>query len=201
MLSGESDAPSTDPSDPPPLPADLPIPVDDGAADHLEGRVIPALKLPSTEGRDMDLAELAADALVLYVYPKTGRPDEPDPPGWDAIPGARGCTQQSCSFRDHQREFLDLGYSVAGLSAQEPEDQLEASRRLHLPFPLLADPARRLEQALGLPTFEAAGMTLYKRLTIVLRERRIDKVFYPVFPPDENAEEVLAWIRSQRAGE
>lgn len=162
--------------------------------------MIPALKLRSTEGRDMDLAELAADALVLYVYPKTGRPDEPDPPGWDAIPGARGCTQQSCSFRDHEREFRDLGYSVAGLSAQEPEDQLEASRRLHLPFPLLADPARRLEQALGLPTFEAAGMTLYKRLTIVARECRIDKVFYPVFPPDENAEEVLAWIRSERAG-
>jgi peroxiredoxin len=181
---------------PPPLPVNLPAPRDDGATAHLQGNVIPDLTLRSTESEDIELSELAAGALVLYVFPKMGRPDEPDPIGWNETPGARGCTQQSCAFRDRRERFARLGYSVAGLSAQSVDDQLEAARRLHLAFPLLADPDRRLGETLSLPTFEVAGMTLYKRLTLVARDKRIVKVFYPVFPPDENAEEVLTWIHS-----
>lgn len=183
---------------PPPLPAGLPVPVDDGAAAHLPGRAVPELRLWSTEGHEVDLAELADGALVLYVFPRMGRPGEASPPGWDETPGARGCTNETCAFRDRHEEFSTLGYSVAGLAAQSREELEEASERLHLSFPLLADPGHRLAAELGLPTFDFAGMTLYKRLTFVARERRIVKVFYPVFPPDENAEEVLAWIRSDR---
>ena len=181
---------------PPPLPAGLPVPVDDGAAAHLPGRSVPGLRLWSTEGRDVDLAVLAAGALVLYVFPKMGRPGEASPPGWDETPGARGCTNETCGFRDRHEEFSKLGYSVAGLSAQPEAELAEAAQRLRLSFPLLADPDRRVAAALELPTFDIAGMTLYKRLTFIARGRRIVKVFYPVFPPDENADEVLAWIRS-----
>jgi peroxiredoxin len=184
---------------PPPLPAGLPVPVDDGAAAHLTGAVIPSISLESTDGGEADIGELSAGRLVLYVFPKMGRPDKADPPGWDEIPGARGCTQESCAYRDLHQEFHDLGWSVAGLSAQSSDEQKEASVRLHLAFPLLADPERRLGEALRLPTFEAAGLTLYKRLTLVAREGRIVKVFYPVFPPQDNASEVLAWIRSNDA--
>jgi peroxiredoxin len=173
------------------------VPVDDGGAAHLRGAVIPSTRLESTDGGEVDIGELSAGRLVLYVFPKMGRPDKADPPGWDEIPGARGCTQESCAYRDLHQEFRDLGWSVAGLSAQSSEEQKEASVRLHLPFPLLADPERRLGDALHLPTFEAAGMTLYKRLTLVARERRIAKVFYPVFPPQNNATDVLEWIRSE----
>lgn len=155
--------------------------------------------LRSTSGTDVSLAELAAARLVLYVYPKTGRPGAADPPGWDQIPGARGCTQQSCAFRDFHQEFIGLGYNVAGLSAQPTQEQQETVQRLRLPFPLLADPMRWLGRELRLPTFEAAGMTLYKRLTLIARARRIVKVLYPVFPPDENAEQALRWIRSEAA--
>jgi peroxiredoxin len=183
----------------PPLPAGLPVPVDDGAAAHLEGSVIPSTRLESTDGGEVDIGELSAGRLVLYVFPKMGRPDKADPPGWDEIPGARGCTQESCAYRDLHQEFRDLGWSVAGLSAQSSDEQKEASVRLHLSFPLFADPERRLGAALRLPTFEAAGMTLYKRQTLVARERRIVKVDYPVFPPQDNASEVLAWIRSNDA--
>ena len=179
----------------PPLPPDLPVPVDDGAAAHLLGRALPSVALRSTVGDDVNLAGLTSQPLVLYVYPKMGAPGEADPRGWDQVPGARGCTQQSCSFRDHQRDFAVLGYTVAGLSAQLSEEQQEAAARLHLPFPLLADPSLELGRALRLPTFDVAGMTLYKRLTLVARDGVIVKVFYPVFPPDENADEVLAWIR------
>jgi peroxiredoxin len=186
--------------EPPPLPADLPIPIDDGAAAHLTGQAIPNLSLRSTEGRPVNLAGLASERLVLYVFPKIGRPGDADPVGWDEIPGARGCTQQSCAFRDLQREFAGLGYDVAGVSAQPPEEQAEAAARLHLPFPLLADPRHELGDALGLPTFEIAGMVLYKRLTLVARSSRVIRAFYPVFPPDENAEEVLEWLRSDRDG-
>jgi peroxiredoxin len=189
--------PSSRPPTPPPLPEGLPVPVDDGAASHLPGRTIPRILVP-TDGGEVDLAELAGGALVLYVFPKMGRPDEADPPGWDDVPGARGCTQQSCAFRDLHREFANLGYSVAGLSAQPPEEQQEASQRLHLAFPLLADPGRQLGHALGLPTFEFGGMSLYRRSTLVIQAGRIVKVFYPVFPPDGNAEEVLRWIRTNR---
>lgn len=179
-----------------PLPAGLPVPVDDGAAAHLEGRHVPSVRLEATTGGTLDLADLAADRLVLFVYPKMGRPDIADPPGWDDIPGARGCTQQSCAFRDLYQDFMQLGYRVAGLSAQSSDEQREAAGRLHLTYPLLADPEHRAGRALWLPTFAAAGMTLYKRLALVTTAGRIKKVFYPVFPPNENASEVLRWIEA-----
>jgi peroxiredoxin len=168
--------------------------VDDGAAGHLVGMQVPALGFPATTGGERDLAELAAGTLVLYIYPRTGVPGVPLPAGWDAIPGARGCTPQACGFRDHHAELTALGATVAGLSAQSPAEQAEAAERLHLPFPLLSDPARRLGSALSLPTFEADGATLYRRLTLVARAGRVVTTFYPVFPPDANAEEVMAWL-------
>jgi peroxiredoxin len=177
------------------LPPDLPAPVDDGACDHLTGFELPSLTLDSSLG-PVDLAELAARKTVVYVYPRTGRPDRAVPAGWDAIPGARGCTPQSCGFRDHAAELADRDARVAGLSVQTRTEQLELAERLHLPFPVIADPERRLGAAIGLPTFEFEGVTLYKRVTLVLGAGRIAKVFYPVFPPDRNAEEVLAWLGS-----
>ena len=177
------------------LPPDLPAPVDDVACDHLTGLVVPALVLDSSRG-PVDLGELAAGRAVVYVYPRTGRPDRPVPEGWDAIPGARGCTPQSCGFRDHAAELAERGARVAGLSTQGLDEQVELAERLHMPFAVIADPERELGDALGLPTFEFQGATLYKRVTLVLEARRIDKVFYPVFPPDRNAEEVLAWLAS-----
>jgi peroxiredoxin len=180
--------------DPYVLPPDLPFPIDDGAADHLQGADLPSLSLPSTSGGEVDLAEAASGTLVLYCYPRTGRPGEPLPPGWDEVPGARGCTPQSCAFRDHFAELQALGGAILGLSAQPLEDQVEFADRVHLPYPVLSDPALRLAEALRLPTFEVAGMRLYRRLTLVASERRIVKVFYPVFPPDRNASEVLSWL-------
>lgn len=180
---------------PPPLPGGLPAPVDDGAADHLHGMAIPHLRLPSTDGHDVDLAEAALEGLVLYVFPAMGVPGTPTPEGWDAIPGARGCTQQSCAFRDLHAEIAAAGYSVAGLSAQPVDEQRQALETWHLPFPLVSDHARELGNALRLPTFEFEGTTLYKRTTLVARDGVIVKVFYPVFPPDENAEQVLSWLQ------
>jgi peroxiredoxin len=187
------------------LPPDLPAPEDDGAAGHLPGLEIPpGLSLPSTRGGGIDLAVAASGpgSLVAYVYPRTGVPGEPSPAGWDDIPGARGCTPQSCAFRDNLAEFAALGASVLGISAQAPAEQAEFAEREHIPFPLLADPRLRLADALRLPTFEVEGMTLYRRLTLVAREGRVVKAFYPVFPPDRNAAEVLGWLRAadQRAG-
>jgi peroxiredoxin len=177
------------------LPDDLPVPEDDGACDGLEGRRLPDLELPATSGGNFRLADLGADGTaVLFIYPRTGKPGEPLPPGWDLIPGARGCTPQSCAFRDLHGEFEEQGVRVVGLSAQSPEDQLEFAERVHLPFPVLSDQELRLAEALGLPTFEVAGMRLYKRVTLVIREGAIAKVFYPVFPPDRNASEVLAYL-------
>ena len=180
--------------DPYVLPPDLPVPVDDGAARHLEGLSVPALALPSTAGREIDLARQAGGTLVLYLYPRTGRPGEPLPPGWDEIPGARGCTPQSCAFRDHFDDLTALGAGVLGLSAQPLEDQLEFAARVGLPYPLLSDPGLALAGALRLPTFEVADMRLYRRLTLIAREGAIVKVFYPVFPPDRNAADVVAWL-------
>jgi peroxiredoxin len=185
--------------DPYALPPDLPVPEDDGAADHLPGCEIPALMLDSSQG-PIDLGELCAERAVLYVYPRTGKPGVPSPQGWDAFPGARGCTPQSCSFRDHASELADLDARVAGLSVQELADQLEFAERNHMPFPVIADPDLRLRDELGLPTFEIAGMTLYKRLALVAEHGRIVKVFYPVFPPDRNAAEVLGWLRATVSG-
>ena len=176
------------------LPKDLPAPVDDGAASHLEGSLLPNLVLLSTNGSRVNFAGLSG-RWVIYVYPMTGRPDVPLPDGWDGIPGARGCTPQSCGFRDHYAELKALNTGVFGLSAQTTEYQREARDRLHLPFQLVSDSTLRLKSAMRLPTFTVAGMELYKRLTLIAHEGRIAKIFYPVFPPDQNADEVLAWLR------
>ena len=177
------------------LPEDLPVPENDGACDGLEGGRLPALALTATTGGELTLGDLGAEgAAVLFIYPRTGKPGEPLPPGWDLIPGARGCTPQSCAFRDLHAEFAERSVRVVGLSAQSPEDQRQFAKRVHLPFPLLSDPRLKLAETLGLPTFEVAGMTLYKRVTLVIRDGEIVKVFYPVFPPDRNAGEVLAWL-------
>ena len=178
------------------VPADLPVPVNDGAADHLVGLELPRLELDSSEGR-VDLAELGAGLAVLYVYPATGIPGRPSPDGWDAIPGARGCTPQSCAFRDHAAELEELGARFAGLSAQPLEAQIEFARREHMPFPVIADPELDLAHALRMPTFDFAGVTLYKRVTLVLERGRVAHTFYPVFPPDRNAPEVIAWLRER----
>jgi peroxiredoxin len=178
------------------LPKDLPVPEDDGACAHLEGMAVPAIALPSTAGGHVDLARLAGPRSVIYCYPRTGRPDEPLPTGWDMIPGARGCTPQSCGFRDHHAELSARGAEVYGLSTQTTDYQREMALRLHLSFPVLSDAEFRLTEALRLPTFTVDGMRLIKRLTLILREGRIEHVFYPVFPPDRSAGEVLAWLDS-----
>ena len=175
------------------LPPDLPAPVDDGACAHLAGKRLPAVPLLSTSGRVVDLAALRG-RTVIYCYPRTGRPDQELPTGWNAIPGARGCTPQSCAFRDHYQELRGLGVAeVFGLSTQVSDYQREAVARLHLPFDLLSDEKLEFAQALKLPTFEVDGMTLIKRLTVVARDGAIEKVFYPVFPPDRNASDVMLW--------
>jgi peroxiredoxin len=183
--------------DPYTLPPNLPVPEDDGAAAHLAGMELPALALDSTQG-PVDLAELAAERAVLYVYPRTGRPGVDNLPGWDELPGARGCTPQSCAFRDHAAELAELGARVAGVSSQTLEDQIEFAERTHMPYPVLADPEFRLRDALDLPTFELAGETFYKRLALVAEHGRIVQVFYPVFPPDRNAADVVDWLRRNR---
>jgi peroxiredoxin len=185
--------------DPYVLPEGLPVPEDDGGADHLTALEIPNLVLPSSQG-SVDLAELARERLVLYVYPRAGRPGVAMLPGWDEIPGARGCTPQSCGFRDHQAELAAEGALVAGLSAQSLEDQVEFAERNAIAYPVISDEWLELERWLGLPTFDIEGMTLYRRLALVAEAGRIVKVFYPVFPPDRNAEEVLGWLRSRRSG-
>jgi peroxiredoxin len=178
------------------LPPDLPVPENDAACDHLAGTMLPQLTLESSQG-PVSLRQLSLDRLVLYVYPRTGRPERPMPEGWDAIPGARGCTPQSLGFRKASTRLRELGAQVAGLSAQPLEDQLEFAERNAIPYPVIADPERSLGAALGLPTFEAEGLTLYKRVTFVVESCAISKVFYPVFPPDENAAEVVAWLESR----
>ncbi len=176
------------------LPIDLPVPENGGACDHLTGMVLPSIALPSTAGGTVNLAETTSTRTVVYVYPRTGQPDRPGPPGWDDIPGARGCTPQSCAFRDHHAELMELGAEVYGLSTQTTGYQQEMVERLHLPFPVLSDSALPFARALDLPLFEWDGKTLIKRLTMVLRDGRIEHVFYPVFPPDKNAETVIAWL-------
>ena len=176
--------------DPYTLPDNLPVPEDDGAADHLTGVEVPGVVLESSQG-PVDVSSYT----VVYVYPRTGKPGVPSLPGWDEFPGARGCTPQSCSFRDHATELAELGATVAGLSAQTLGDQLEFAGRNHMPYPVIADPELRLRDALRLPTFEIAGHTLYKRLAWIARGGHIVKVFYPVFPPDRNAGDVVDWLR------
>jgi len=178
------------------LPADLPEPVDDGAADHLPGMSLPPVSLASTEGGRVDLSALPGKTVV-YCYPMTGRPDRELPESWDEIPGARGCTPQSCSFRDHHEELGKLGARVFGLSTQSTEYQREAAERLRLPFALLSDEGLDFARAAGLPTFEVEGELLTKRLTMILDDGRISKVFYPVFPPNESAQRVVEWLSAR----
>lgn len=183
------------------LPAGLPRPVDDGAAAHLPGARVPAVALPATDGRRVRL-DAPADhpRTVVYAYPRAGRPGEPPPaPDWDLIPGARGCTPQACAFRDHHADLRAAGADVYGLSTQSTAEQRELAERLHLPFALLCDERLRLSSALRLPTFSAGGLTLLRRLTLVLRAGTVEHVFYPVFPPDRHAGEVLAWLRAHAA--
>ena len=180
------------------LPGDLPVPQDDGTARHLQGSRLPALALAATDRTWVDLSKLAG-RTVVYIYPRTGVPGQALPDGWDAIPGARGCTPQSCAFRDHFAELKRLGIArLYGLSTQDSDYQREAAERLMLPFPVLSDGELMLTRAIKLPTFTVAGMTLLKRMTLVIDDGAIAKVFYPVFPPDKNAEEVIAWLQASR---
>jgi peroxiredoxin len=190
------------PEDPTALPPDLPKPADDGAADHLPDATLPRIPLPATDGSEVLLSDPRPGVrTVLYAYPRTGRPGEPElTDDWDLIPGARGCTPEACAFRDHHQELVREGAEVFGLSTQDTADQREAAERLRLPFPLLSDAELRLTRALRLPTFSVGDHVLLKRFTLILRDARIEHVFYPVFPPNAHAEEVLGWLRTQRTG-
>lgn len=182
------------------LPQNLPVPQDDGAADHLVGCRMPALALPGTAGGTVALDALGEGRTVLYCYPLTGRPDTDVPEGWDSIPGARGCTAQACGFRDHHDDLAALGVArVLGLSSQDTGYQQEVVARLRLPFAMLSDPALSLAASLGLPTFEAGGDVLHARITLVVRDGVVEHVFYPVFPPDRHAGEVLRWLADNPA--
>jgi peroxiredoxin len=184
------------------LPDDLPVPVDDGAARHLPGLMLPAIALPSTDGKLVRLDDAAISLAVVYCYPRTGRPDAISLGGteaWNAIPGARGCTPQSCGYRDHYQELRRLGAQMYGLSTQTTEYQREAVSRLQLPFALLSDAAGEFTAALRLPWFEVEGVRLLKRLTLIIAQGRIRHCVYPVFPPDKDAETVINWIGDHAA--
>lgn len=173
----------------------LPQPEDDGACAHLTGMSLCKAQLPATDGAHVDLPALSG-TTVLYIYPMTGRPDQTLPQGWNEIPGARGCTPQSCSFRDHYADLKALAVDhLYGLSTQTTEYQREAAERMHLPFPLLSDAKLEFAKAMRLPTFDVDGMVLLKRMTMIVRDATIRKVFYPVFPPDQNAADVIAWLK------
>jgi peroxiredoxin len=182
------------------LPANLPVPKDDGAARHLTGMAMPDLELPSTSNRRVNLAKVPAPRLVVYAYPMTGRPDRTLPAGWDDIPGARGCTPETCGFRDHHKDLATLRAEVFGVSTQSTEYQQEMVKRLAVPFEVLSDEHFAWTRALRLPTFTVDGMTLMKRLTLIVRNGQIEHVFYPVFPPDKHAEEVIAWLKAHQSG-
>lgn len=175
----------------------IPAPEDDGAARHLTRMRVHSVSLPATDGSTVNLATLQG-RTVVYAYPRTGRPGVPNPEGWDLIPGARGCTPQSCAFRDHFAELKEAGVDyLYGLSTQTPAYQREAAERLHLPFAILSDDHLRFTKAMCLPIFVASGMTLLKRLTLIINDGVVEHVFYPVFPPDQNAAEVLKFLRSK----
>ena len=185
--------------DPNILPEDLPAPQDDGAARHLNGMRLPSIPLVATDGSSVDLSKLKGRTIV-YVYPRTGRPGQALPTGWDAIPGARGCTPQSCGFRDHFADLKAMGVAhLYGLSSQDSAYQREAVERLHLPFAILSDEGLALASALRLPTFTVDGMTLIKRMAWVIDDGTITHVFYPVFPPDRSAGDVVEWLREARS--
>jgi len=176
----------------------IPAPQDDGATRHLRGARVASVPLQGTDGKIVDLFSLRG-RTVVYAYPRTGKPGVPNPDGWDMIPGARGCTPQTCSFRDHFAELNALGVDhLFGLSTQGPGYQREAAERLHLPFALLSDDQLKLTDAMALPTFETSGMTLLKRFTLVIHDGTVEHVFYPVFPPDQSASEVIQWLSNRR---
>jgi peroxiredoxin len=197
MLRGSMPSSRQDPNQ---LPKDLPAPVDDRGARHLPGLEVPPIVLLATDGCEVRLDRAgSARRTVVYAYPRTGRPGElPPSADWDLIPGARGCTPQACDFRDHHAELLALGANVYGISTQSSDFQREVVERLHLPFVLLSDAELKFASALALPTFQAAGETLLRRLTLIVGDAHIEHVFYPVFPPDRHASEVLAWLRENR---
>jgi peroxiredoxin len=178
------------------LPADLPIPIDDGLACHLIKMRLPEVFFASTSGKDFSFGD---GKFVLYVYPLTGQPNVALPDGWDEIPGARGCTPQACDFSNHFQQFSDLNTQVFGLSTQTTQYQLELKNRLHLPFDLLSDSDFQLKKAINLPTFTVGELTLYKRLTLIIEKNIIKKVFYPVFPPNQHAAQVLDWLKNNLA--
>ena len=181
------------------LPDNLPVPQDDGGARHLTGMRLPSLALPSTGGGSVDLSKLKG-RTVVYLYPRSGRPGQALPDGWDANPGARGCTPQTCGFRDHFAELRRLGVmALYGLSTQDTAYQRELAERLHLPFPILSDDGLKFTRALDLPTFSVDGMTLIKRMAWVIDDGTISQVFYPVFPPDKSAETVVAWLQQRKS--
>ena len=176
------------------LPQDLPVPQDDGACDHLVAMRMPKVVLAATDGTRVDMSALPR-RTIIYCYPRTGHPDHDPPPGWNQIPGARGCTPQSCDFRDHYDDLRAFGVdAVYGLSTQDTAYQREAAQRLQLPFALLSDEKLEFAKALKLPTFEVEGMTLVKRITLIVSEGTIEHVFYPVFPPDTSAAQVINWL-------
>ena len=177
------------------LPANLPRPKDDGGAKHLQGMAMPDLALPSTANRLVNLSKVSAPRIVVYCYPMTGQPGRALPAGWDEIPGARGCTPETCGFRDHHKDLAKLRASGFGLSTQSTAYQQEMVKRLEVPFEVLSDEHLAFTRALRLPTFTVEGMTLLKRLTLIVRNDRIEHVFYPVFPPDTHADEVIAWLK------
>lgn len=182
------------------LPPDLPVPQDDGACDHLAGQRLPAIALPGTGARDITLSA-EPGWVVVYFYPMTGQPDQPPMLGWDKIPGARGCTPECCAFRDRYLDLRRLGAKVFGVSSQPLEEQREAAQRLRLPFDLLNDSNLALAGALRLPTFEHDFARLIMRITLVVKDGVIRKVYYPVFPPHLNPTDVIAWLEQQHSGE
>lgn len=177
------------------LPKGLPVPQDDDACDHLQNHLLPSMPLLATSGNCIDLSSYKS--VVIYCYPMTGEPNTPLPDGWEEVPGARGCTPQSCAFRDHYKALQDLGAEVYGLSTQTSEYQLEAKKRLHLPFELVSDQHFKFSSALNLPTFQVENMTLLKRVTLIVQLGVITKVFYPVFPPDQNADQVIKFLNEK----
>ena len=181
------------------LPANLPVPKDDGGARHLEGMAMPDLSLPSTSNRQVNLSKVTAPRVVIYAYPMTGQPGKTLPAGWDDIPGARGCTPETCGFRDHHKDLAKLHAEVFGISTQDTPYQQEMVKRLEVPFEVLSDEHLALTHALKLPTFTVEGMTLMKRLTLIVTHGRIEHVFYPVFPADKHADEVIAWLKKHPA--
>jgi peroxiredoxin/DNA-binding transcriptional MerR regulator len=182
------------------LPENLPVPIDDGGAAHLAGATLPALTLPASDGSMVKLDEVSHGRWVLFIYPTTGVPGEDMPRGWDEIPGARGCTPEACGFRDNLGDLRAAGIDyLFGLSVQQSQYQRELVNRLKLPYAMLSDPAFALGEGLGLPAFEAGGSRFYKRLTMLIKGRTIEHIFYPIFPPNEHAANVAQWLRGHPA--